>query len=221
MTEPTPLTDDLGPMFRRIESHLQLLPSLTPEEVAERDRTIAEWRWQSYAQLDNIPRRLWAASLQSGMRTAAIIRATEYVTGSEYKKGGCLILAGPTGAGKSYAAVGAMRHLETGHFRYWPAMCGALLTPGTRPDELHALKASSLLVLDDVGAEYLKADGLVEAFFDEMIWHREGNMLPTIMTTNLTTEALKSRWSARIVDRIRGGWGSVAECVGESMRGTR
>lgn len=220
MTEPTKFSEELDPVFRRIEAQLQGHLELPPDELVAHERARAETEWRVHAEASGIPRRLWCASLRDGEPTFAVERAREYLVAGELEAGGCLVLAGPTGAGKSYAAVGAIRHAGFGRFRYWPAACGALLNPETRNEELQMLKASpSLLVLDDVGTEYLKADGLVEAFFDELIWQREGNALPTIMTTNLTTEGLKARWSARIVDRIRGGWGSVAECPGESMRG--
>jgi DNA replication protein DnaC len=79
-------------------------------------------------------------------------------------------------------------------------------------------KTTEFIVLDDFGVEYAKEGGLVDAFLDEIIWTREANCLPTIITTNLSVEALKARLPERLIDRLRGQWGAVYECPGRSLR---
>ena len=83
---------------------------------------------------------------------------------------------------------------------------------------LDRAKRTELAVFDDFGAEYLKDGGLVEAFIDEIIWTREGEILATIISTNLTADQLRERLSDRIVDRLRGSWGRVVSVPGESLR---
>ena len=95
---------------------------------------------------------------------------------------------------------------------------GTTLTEQRVRVALEQAKGTWLVVFDDIGVEYVKEGGLVEAFFDEIVWHREGNEQPTIFTTNLTAEQLKERLSDRILDRLR-GWGTVCAVGGPSLRG--
>jgi len=53
---------------------------------------------------------------------------------------------------------------------------------------------------------------------DEIIWAREGNARATIITTNLMPDDLRARCSDRIVDRLRGEWGSLYVVPGASRR---
>ena len=103
-------------------------------------------------------------------------------------------------------------------FWYFPALCGALLDREHGRDVLESVKNAWLLALDDFGAEYLKSGGLLDAFIDELFWHREGNGLPTILTTNLMPGELKDRISDRIADRLKGEWGWLRVIPGESLR---
>lgn len=206
--------------------------------------SLAVERWQHEAVLNwprtavrlGLPKRLWRVARASEdygeAQSTEAYRAVEEYLGrgddtdepSGLERGESLILAGPTGTGKSYAAayaaVVAEELLEQpSRFLYWPALCGRLLVQEHRPDALALVKTIHCAVLDDFGTEYAKDGGLVEALTDEIIWHREGNSLPTILTTNLTPEQLRQRWSDRIVDRLS-GWGKTISCTGPSLRST-
>lgn len=180
--------------------------------------------WVTFAAEREIPLRLRSASFERGQHCPALERAQQYVL-QELAQGACLVLMGPTGVGKTYAAVSAIRDalIRTGawgDFRYFPALCSGLLNQhqDTALDAKRALKDKDLLVLDDFGGEYLKPGGYLESLIDEAIWYREGNILPTILTTNLMPDQMKERLSDRIVDRLRGEWGRLFVCVGESFR---
>lgn len=167
-----------------------------------------------------LPLRLMGASLEHSSReTAALDRVRRYLA-DEYKAGACLVLSGPTGVGKSWAAAAFFRHLGgvAKRFVYFPGLCGAWLDPERRTEWLERAKTSPFIVFDDFGTEYAKEGGLVDAFLDEMIWYREAESLPCLFTTNLTSEQLRKRLPDRLVDRIRGDWGRVFECPGESLR---
>src|SRR5262249_32621109 len=100
-----------------------------------------------------IPARYSTATFDTGRATGALERAKCYVE-QEYSQGGALVLAGPTGTGKSYAAIAALRAIDAGRLWYFPALCGALLDPGKRATVLHDVKVMPFLVLDDLGTEY-------------------------------------------------------------------
>lgn len=176
--------------------------------------------WERVAKGFGVPRRAVEARLDSEPRTAALDAVRDYRPENE---GTCLVLTGPTGVGKTWAAVASLRlsyeeELTDLRFVYFPALCGRLLMPETRHDALESAKSTYFVVLDDLGTEYVKEGGLVDAFLDEIIWHREAEELPTIITTNLTAQGLKTRLPERLVDRLRGSWGHIFECPGPSQR---
>jgi DNA replication protein DnaC len=74
------------------------------------------------------------------------------------------------------------------------------------------------VVVDDIGSEYLDGKGWFLQAFDAFIDARYCEYRPTLITTNLSAEDFKRRYSGRVVDRIREG-GSYYEFKGESMRG--
>jgi len=138
------------------------------------------------------------------------------------RAGGCLILSGPTGVGKSWAAMAGLRapELRDKHFFYFPSLCRALLDAdrNRRAQTLEVAKTSRFSVWDDFGAEDAKVSGWVNSLIDELVWHREAERLPTIITTNLTRDQLRDRLSDRIVDRLAGDWGRIFHIPGESLR---
>ena len=202
----------------------------TPEaDVAARAAIMAkisELDWQIHSARLGIPPRLLDARLHrdATQATDAVKVVRDYCEG-EMARGHCLVLSGPAGVGKSYAAVAALhtaivRHYRIGFF-YFPTLCTALLDSVRRPAALDCAKESAVVTFDDFGAEYTKqGGGFLATLVEEIIWHREGHNLPTLVTTNLTADQLRERCSDRIVDRLRGSWGRVVELPGASLRGT-
>lgn len=201
--------------------------SFTAEQYAELRLAYVEARWDRIGEAIGLPARLKPARLERDRPTQAMSRATQYLREGEYAAGCCLVLTGPTGVGKSWAASAAMFELQrlprvpARRFKYFPALCGALLDPHRRREALDEATKTHVLVLDDLGVEYVKDGGLIDTFLDEIIWTRESEYRPTIITTNLTTDQLKQRLPGRLVDRLRGDWGRVFECPGESLRGAQ
>lgn len=102
-------------------------------------------------------------------------------------------------------------------FVYLQKLLNQYFDPPRRPEAYKAL-TMPFLVLDDLGTEYLKDGGMAEGFLDELFYEREGNRLTTIITTNLNAKQLAERYSPRILDRLRGGWGSAFTIGGPSLR---
>ncbi len=220
------MTDDLKAVLTRISDRMEADRALRPPEPEpdpaeiERHRAEAlEYAWRCAAKGIGVPTRLVDASFRHGAQNAALQRAQHYVESGDAEQH-CLLLMGPTGVGKTYAAVAILRAMRGRARRFWyfPGLCGALLDPERRAETLEAVKDTQLVVLDDFGAEYLKAGGLLDAFIDEIIWHREAEMLPTVITTNLLPDQLRERLSDRIVDRLKGEWGRLYAVPGQSMR---
>jgi hypothetical protein len=152
-----------------------------------------------------------------------------------------LVLASAPGSGKTVAGVARVRdHIaaprnwtprtdyDDEHRRTIPHFVGLLPVWTTaaalaRLDHFSdaALKPymqARLLVIDDLGAEYLDAKGFFASLFDELLDARYGGKLPTVITTNLDAAGFATRYGVRIVDRIRES-GRFINCGNTSLRG--
>jgi DNA replication protein DnaC len=216
MSEPEPVRRELDSILRRVLEESEHRPPEPEPDAGELERQ----RWVADAERIGVPPRLLRATLEPLTETSALNAVRRWLE-MDYAAGRCLVLAGPTGVGKSVAGAMALRARPgTGRrYVYFPGACGALLDPNLRAEMRARLIETSFVVLDDFGSEYTRTGGLIDALLDEIIWHREAYVLPTIITTNLDAELLKARLSDRIVDRLRGEWGHVHEVGGVSFRG--
>lgn len=170
-----------------------------------------------------VPRRLAMAELIGEKDTPALQLARAYEEEGDLRvRKRALVLAGPTGVGKSYAAAALVNTVNEEHllarFLFWPSVAGAILSGGERRDDvLEQALTTAFIALDDLGAEYAKAGGLVEAILDEIICTREAEERPMVITTNMTVGQMRERLSDRIVDRLA-GWATLAEVTGPSLR---
>ncbi len=122
--------------------------------------------------------------------------------------GPSLLLAGVTGAGKTYEAYGAIRELaRAGLGVRWRATTAADMYAGLRPRpggdseaELAALARCPLLLLDDLGAA--KASEWVEEITYRLVNRRYNLMLPTLVTTNLPIADLRAHLGDRVTSRL-------------------
>lgn len=123
-------------------------------------------------------------------------------------QGGSLLIAGPTGTGKTHQAYGAIRSLLTAGVRLrWHATTAADLYAAQRPRpghdaerDLQALMRSSLLLVDDLGAA--KTSEWTEELTYRLVNHRYEHLLPTVFTTNLTIRDLRDALGDRIASRL-------------------
>jgi DNA replication protein DnaC len=215
-----PIRDDVHRVVDRLKAMAAELPEPTPQEIAAREAARRAAEWEKRAVGWGIPARLRDAAFDAGRPSKAIAAVQAYLE-TDYPKGRALILLGDTGLGKSWAAVAACRALhvrgEPWAFAYFPDWCRRMLTPETRGEATEQAQGTGLLVWDDFGSEYLKAGGFIETALDAVIWHREGNFHPLLLTTNLTRDQLAERVSDRVVDRLR-TWGRLIAVKGPSLR---
>lgn len=207
---------DFATVLARINT--RLIPDPPPPTEQERAAAKAA-AWTRRATLLGIPPRLQPASLESSAPTPALQRTRQFLA-TEAPQGRCLLLCGPTGVGKSYAAAAALRTWPQpgGQFLYWPDLCTRLLHHDSYQDAIATATAAALVVFDDFGAEYLKDGGLLAAHLDSIIWRRHAYFLPTILTTNLTPDQLHQRFSDRILDRLSHEWASIYVITHDSLR---
>jgi len=191
-----------------------------------------EWYWK--AKESGVPRLYWRASLDQCIPTAAVAAVREFYNvdrepseddeddGAEDPR--CLGLCGGPGTGKTYAAVGGMRNVRGQDLAFFDvrSLSRALMDPARRDETLARALEADTLVLDDVGATYIKQDGFLESLIEESFIVRETNPVETIFTTNLTRAQLEGVMGHRVADRLAGPWASVVELRGaKSLRRER
>ena len=123
--------------------------------------------------------------------------------------GPSLLIAGPTGTGKTYQAYGAIRALLAAGVRLrWEATTAADLYAAQRPQQgyadpeqqLQRLTRTPLLLLDDLGAA--KQSQWTEELTYRLVNHRYNHLLPTLVTTNLPVADLREAIGDRTASRL-------------------
>lgn len=135
-----------------------------------------------------------------------------------------LVLSGPPGCGKTTAAASLLAWRDAP----WASRCAyppifisvSRLVRWNRFEEkaMAALEKAAVLVIDDLGSEYMDDKGAFLSFFDGLLNARYAEWLPTVITTNLSANQFKGRYGARSVDRLR-EVGQFVEIRAASLRG--
>jgi len=179
-------------------------------------------RWEAWARRAGVP-GVFLPDVDHPLQTDTLLTVEAFL-GNQAASGRALVICGGHGVGKSFAAAVALRRSwnRLGPDRmawfYFPKLVADLLTPGEGQGEiLEDASKSFLAVFDDLGREYLKVGGAMDAKLDTIIYAREGNRLPTIFTTNQTPAELRDRLSSASWDRLK-GWATFEVCNGESLR---
>ena len=143
----------------------------------------------------------------------------------------CLVLAGNPGTGKSTAAAHYLwvtaDTTKTGPStaqRWWTAHEVSRVSQYHQSgveSGLEKLMRIPVLVIDDLGVEYLDKNGFFSSRFDEIMDSRYNNFRKTIITTNLNSEDFQKRYGKRVTTRIRHGFkagGDFIQIEAGSMR---
>lgn len=165
----------------------------------------AEW-WhhqnRTYAE-NNIPRRYAHATTD-----LTVIHEWVYGALREPESAPSLLLAGPTGTGKTHAAFAALRLCAEAirPIRFKAASTAALLgdlRPSAGRDSEALMKqycADPLLFLDDLGAA--KGSDWTEEILYRVVDYRYSNCLPCIFATNFEPGELSGRLGDRTASRL-------------------
>jgi DNA replication protein DnaC len=197
--------------------------------VTDDERARAERKWVTCGVPEQEVKLVMRGQL---IDTPAMGFVKEWVAAAQRDDGPTmLVLAGPKGVGKTVAAVYAMMTTQPpppAASSAWPAERNPRFRHVSDVAELGLwgeeanrkargeLKQCKVLVIDDVGAEYMSEAFL--AAWDSLVNARYGSIGHTIFTTNLTHEKFALRYGDRVYDRIRGR-GEWYDIDGESMRG--
>ena len=217
----------MAKLVEKVMQHVEVVDDLpVPDEEKEKH--------------DKLRRKLEARGVPS--RAAAVISSGKMLVNPavemvrEFMGGppGTLVLSGSKGTGKTVAAGWAMQcNVEDDaaakqKYERWPTELGPRFLDVARfaraprwndPVVMQCIEDCWVLVIDDVGLEYLDGKGVFLSLFDEILVHRHDNNLRTILTTNLAPTAFFERYGERVRDRIREEGSSFFVINSESMRG--
>src|SRR4029450_8594365 len=222
----------LQPRFRRLVPRRRQrckappfeLPDEDPFPMSAEERATCEARaWAPIAERWKIPSRYEGVSLETSRPTPAVVAVRDFLDDEEHCTE-CLVLAGPTGVGKTQAAIAGFRREAVwacgpgGAVFYTMSTLARSFLGEDNDETLRRAKAAELLLVDDVGGAYMKPGGMVEALFEELIVVREAEFLQTILTTNLTSKQFRELLGDRVADRIEGTWGVWRNLPGSSLR---
>lgn len=189
------------------------------EEATRREQSKRRQVMEEYGA--RVPAETADAFVKASLRPTKALQATrEYLQSSE----AFLLLSGGVGAGKTLASLWALSEVS-GLLVRSPDLGPALDPWKGDPDRIETFRPSwpRLVVLDDLGVERTE-DARWGSCFDELIDCRQGKIggfqLRTIISTNLTPEQIKARYSERARSRIRASCRTVLLPT-EDMRGKR
>ena len=178
---------------------------------AERQSAAGAERWGALA-----PARFHAAHLD-GLAGKGAQPITEWAFGPEGRN---LIITGPVGTGKTWAALAAVRAaVEAGtDVRFWPVVeLLDALRPGGDDHALEAAMRCELLVLDDVGAER-PTDWVAERMY-AIVNRRWMDARPIVATTNHANgDELAAHVGERMRSRLVGSGAVVVRLTGNDRR---
>lgn len=161
--------------------------------------------WNTTA--ENIDRRGVPANVG---RQWMCVRAFIATLPDHIRDGEGLILSGGVGTMKTTMAIAILRKLVDtkgqGYFIPMASLLDTINSMRERHDASlqafeHKLRTTSLLVLDDLGAEYDHT--WVQCKVDAIVNERYNRMRSTIVTTNLSAQDIRDRYQMRIFDRLR------------------
>lgn len=131
-------------------------------------------------------------------------RSMQYATGDELPGGRSLIIVGGVGPGKTLNALAIAAHAAVAlGYRVKASTARRLLNhrEGGVKDLEEAMRVR-LLVIDDLGLENITE--YTQGNLLEVIDRRIGQGFPTLITTNMATDAMKARYSdERLLDRLK------------------
>jgi DNA replication protein DnaC len=181
-----------------------------------------------------IHRRFWDCTFES-MEQSEIpeqcrrnfIHARDYANRfAEYKsKGIGILMMGPVGVIKTSLSVAiaqaVLKQKYSVQFIPMAELLDQILTMTRKKDPSEflqfeeRLRSTSLLIIDDLGAEYKQ--NWITNKVDAIITARYNRMLPMIVTTNLKPDELLGRYQERVYDRLKGA-SLVMKYEGDSLR---
>lgn len=210
------------------------------EEEKEREKRKKEEKMQERLKRANVPTRYLGATFENLERYGIPLEIEEnYIKVKKYAEdfkknnedlmkpcaGGGIIFSGNVGRMKTTMAIAVLQYVLregfSGYFISLPELLDTLkeMIEGNKQEFkrfIDKVTNSSLLVLDDIGAEY--PNNWVLNKVDAIITRRYNARLPVIITINMNREELKARYAERIYDRLKQTSLQIVDDGNQSLR---
>lgn len=201
-----------GEFAAKCDRRLHVMCARSQVQRAIQEQHAARYQLRQRLSNSGVPDRVLVAAFDHEPLETEAIKALRAEL-AKTPKPTLILLSGGVGCGKSCAAAWWLGR----HGGDWVSAGDlAKISPYAEGGGMERLRAPRL-VLDDLGMEYLDAKGFMQATLDGVIDHRYANMLPTVITTNLSAAEFKQRYGPRITDRIREA-GTFIVIVAPSLR---
>lgn len=164
---------------------------------------------------------IWPRYQRLGWRDAhsvdpdALKAVFEYATKSDdhAARGTGLYLHGPSGTGKTMIGTLILKMMMAkGHSGYWTTFVDLLSgkregfeDPDARDAFVRNVRNSDFLLIDDPGKEHASGERQINwqtSIVDEVIRHRSGMQLPTIITSNHSTDEFNQRYGSAVASLL-------------------
>lgn len=152
----------------------------------------------------NIGRRYWTAEMSDLPETKAKGLFRNYVSDLEqqYRGGWGLFIYGPNGVGKTHASCAMLKEITKRGYSSYCILADELkvaFIDGSRFDAdnsiIQRVRSVDFLLIEDLGKEYSgNGSGFAELCFENLLRKRCRELLPTIITTNLSRQAFFERY---------------------------
>jgi DNA replication protein DnaC len=152
----------------------------------------------------NIGRRYWKAEMSDLPETTAKGLFRRYMTDldSQYEGGWGLFIYGPNGVGKTHASCAMLKEISKRGYSTYCTLADELkvaFIDGSRFDAdnsiIDRVRKVDFLLIEDLGKEYSgNGSGFAELCFENLLRKRCRELLPTIITTNLSRKAFFERY---------------------------
>lgn len=213
------LSNDISEVLRSIRANSKRVADEDIKAMEEDEQKKKVDDFQKKLKQSNIPKRFINATFENIEKRGIPPEIVEhYKLAKTYahdfkankEKGEGLIFSGSVGRMKTTIAAAVLhdvlKHGFSGYFISMPELMDTMLSM-SRGDNTEfrrfqaRITTCSILVLDDMGAEY-STDWVLNKV-DAIITHRYNDMLPVIITTNLRRCDMQERYMQRIYDRLR------------------
>jgi DNA replication protein DnaC len=196
------------------------------QEQAQRQREIAQHRWQHRLKAANIGRRFTHCRLSDLAELADYSLITQYVEHfAQNDDGAGVVLYGSVGTGKTYVGCAiALALLADGFSIYYDTIYQMLQTIRatwnggelTTEQAIQRYVSPDLLILDEIGVQYGTANEQMLIF--DIINRRSADCRPIIAISNLPPSEFKKFMGERAYDRLFGYGALILELRGPSRR---
>lgn len=215
---PSRFKDVVAELERRAAIRVAEMRKEEDERQAAKYELEKKERYKKYITA-NVPRKFWPYTLENYIPENEIqTKAVQYLKGWT-EAVPMVMLSGPIGTGKSSLAASVFKRevardpmnqfqpifiSEGDVIKGWRARMGAR-DPQDSPDDyiLSLANHPRLLVIDDFGSISMTDSGWSEVW--QIIYTREANLLPTIVSSNSNLDEIKNTMGAKMASRLGSG----------------